>query len=248
MNHRRRLVALSVNTLVLGLLLSGCSGDDDDSGTTATGGGGGMTGAGGGAATGGTTGTGGGAAVCGDVVPCGGDVTGTWTVKESCLTLGGDMDMTLFGIGCTSSSISGTLSVTGTLTFDAAGTYTDNTATSGSPQVVMPAKCLLVSGTTTICGNVNSPFSTAGFTEATCTDDTATGGCNCTATVTQATGFGVISTYTSSSGNYTVAGNVLTIDESEGIAYSYCVSGNTMTLVPTYTKNGTLTGSVVLQK
>ena len=234
MNHRRRLLALSVNTLVLGLLLAGCSGDDDDS----DGGTGGATGSGG---------TGGGAAVCGDVVPCGGDVVGTWNVTDSCLTVGGDIDLTLFGIGCTAAPITGTLAVTGTLTFDAAGTYTDGTATSGSTQVAMPAACLLVSGTTTTCDRVDPPFSTAGFTQKACTQS-ASGGCDCTASVEAATGFGAISTYTSSSGNYTIAGSVMTMDETEGIAYSYCVSGNTMTLVPTYTTNGTLTGSVVLQK
>jgi hypothetical protein len=49
----------------------------------------------------------------------------------------------------------------------------------------------------------------------------------------------------STSGTYKTSGNVLTLDGST--PYSYCVSGNNMTMAPQST-NPTATGSVVLQK
>ena len=58
---------------------------------------------------------------------------------------------------------------------------------------------------------------------------------------------GLISMFPSTSGTYTTADNVLTITADE-VEYSYCVSGNTMSMTPQSTgSSGTLTGTVELQ-
>ena len=83
-----------------------------------------------------------------------------------------------------------------------------------------------------------------GFTSVTCTDATG-GGCNCTATIQQTGGIGVLTSDPQTSGNYTTSNNVVTADDSAN--YSYCVSGSTMTWTPQTTNPGT-TGTIVRQK
>jgi hypothetical protein len=263
MNHRRCLVALSANTMVFALLLAGCGGyeSDDDSATggdtasgggTATGGGtasGGSTASGGGTATGGTqSGTGGGSATCTNVTPCGGDLVGTWNVTSSCLTVSGEVDLSAFGLGCSSAPVAGSLQVSGTWTANADGTYSDNTTTTGNEQLELPASCREISGTTTTCDRIGGPITSVGYASVTCTDDTATGGCSCQATMDQAAGIGLAPTYVAASGNYTTSGSTLTITAGE-VEYSYCVSGTTLTMTPqSVGKTATLTGSVELQR
>jgi hypothetical protein len=65
------------------------------------------------------------------VVPCGGDLVGTWTVTPSCLSVSGELNLSLFGAGCPSVAATGFLEVTGTWTANSDGTYSDDTITSG---------------------------------------------------------------------------------------------------------------------
>jgi hypothetical protein len=295
MNYGRRLAALSVNTLVLSLLLAGCSDDDpadgqagsggssqasggDGSGgdsqptggvSTGQGGGGGNTqptggvstgqGGGGGSIqpTGGVStgqggsgasvsgGGGGGAVSCTDAAPCGGDVVGTWNATESCVQVSGDLDVSNFGLGCSTVTVTGSLQVTGMLTANADGTYTDNTTTTGSEQLAVPASCLLVSGTTTTCSRISGPLASIGYTGVDCLDDAATGGCNCTATVEQTAGLGLVLGFPSTDGTYTTSGNMITL--ADDVTYAYCVSGTTLTMAPQSTE-APMSGSVVFQK
>jgi hypothetical protein len=268
MNHRRCLVALSVNTLVFALLLAGCGGYESDAGTAA-GGSGGQTGTGGaatggegtggegtggegtgGEGTGGQTGTGGGTATCTNVTPCGGDVVGTWNVTSSCLTVTGEMDVAGFGLGAEcDAAVTGSIEVSGTWTANADGTYSDNTTTSGNHQIELSAACKEVSGTTTTCERLGlSAIPSLGYASASCQDAASGGGCTCPATVYQTGGIGVAPMYPSASGSYTISGNVLTITAGEQ-EYSYCVSGTTLTMTPqSTTRTGTVTGTVELQR
>src|SRR6476660_3908505 len=86
----------------------------------------------GGSASGGTggSGTGGSGLSCQDVTACGGSVAGTWSVMSSCLTVNGSVAPAWLGLDprtCTGVMISGSLSVSGTFTANANGTYMDNT-------------------------------------------------------------------------------------------------------------------------
>jgi hypothetical protein len=183
----------------------------------------------------------GGAASCSDVVPCGGNVVGTWTVTSSCLKVAGDVDISGFGLGCVSASVTGSLQVTGTWTANADGTYSDNTTTSGDEQITLPPSCLNVSGTTTTCERIGGPIQALGYASVTCTS-AASGGCTCAAVVQQTGGLGLLSVDPSTSGGYTTPSNVLTTDS--GPQYPYCVSGNKMTLTP---QSPTTTGTVAFQ-
>ena len=178
-------------------------------------------------------------------MPCGGDVVGTWTVTTSCLNMSGDMDMRNFGLGCDTAQVTGSLDVTGTFTANADGTYTDNTTTSGTHQLALPATCLEVSGTRTSCGRIAGPLASVGYSSITCQDAASGEGCDCTATLAQTAGVGLILGFPATSGNYTTSGNALTLADDK--TYSYCVSGNTLTLAPD-APLAPMTGSVVFGK
>ena len=202
----------------------------------------------------GTGGSGGVQASCSNVTPCGGDVVGTWNVTLSCLTVGGELNLSWLGVDCSSAPVTGSLQVSGTWTAYADGTYSDNTTTTGTESLEMLDRCLRVEGTCITCSRISAPLSSVGFTSVECVDN-ATGdpgecglGCTCSATVDQAGGLGVAPMFPSATGTYTVAGGTLTITEGEQ-EYSYCVSGTTLTVTPlSADTTGTLTGTVVLQR
>jgi len=171
-------------------------------------------------------------------------VVGTWTVTSSCLTVTGQVDMSVLGLGCSSASVTGSLQVTGTWTAKSDGTYSDNTTTWGTEQLRLPASCLLISGTTTTCDPISGVVASLGYASVKCTSATA-GGCTCSTTVQQTGGIGLVSGDPQASGNYTASGNVVTTDANT--RYSYCVSGNKMIMTPQSTPP-TTTGTVVLQK
>ena len=210
----------------------------------------GGTSSGGSNANGGSPGNGGNsqpadAGVCSNVESCGGDAIGTWTVSSSCLTVTGELDLSLVGAGCPSAPVTGSLQVTGTWTANANGTYADNTITSGNEQFTLAASCLVISSTPVTCdGAANLLASVLGYSSLRCTA-AASGGCTCSATVRQIGGLGLLSADPQTNGNYKTSGNVVTADDSA--KYSYCVSGNKMTMTP-QSANPTMAGTIVLQK
>jgi hypothetical protein len=199
--------------------------------------------------TGGSSGAGGAPASCpANVAPCGGNVVGTWNVQSSCLTVSGNLDLTLAGLNCPAPPVSGSLHVTGSFTANADTTDADNTTTTGTEQFTLAPTCLMLSGTTTTCDGITGPIQGGlGFASLSCTNATG-GGCNCTATIQQTGGFGLLSPSPSTSGNYATSDNTLTITGDVGDAkYSYCVSGSTLTVTPQST-SASVAGTIVLQK
>ena len=218
----------------------GCGGSSGGgSGGNASGG----AGAGGSSASGGSGGSSS-QANCPAGQTCGGDLTGTWTVTSSCLTLSGSMDGSSLYLGCAKVPVTGSLKVTGTWTANANGTYSDNTLTTGSMTFPLSSSCLTVSSTPVQCSKISGDFTAAGWDTATCSTD-ASGQCNCSTTAKQKGGIGVIYPNASDSGAYTTSASGLNVDEQ--MDYSYCVSGDTLTLTP---KSNVLplTGTIVLQK
>jgi hypothetical protein len=184
---------------------------------------------------------------CTNVTPCGGDVVGTWTVVSSCLKVTGDLDLSLAGGGCPSAPVTGSLQVTGTWTANADGTYSDGTTTSGDEQFALGPSCLTISSTAVTCDGAASFIKNLGYSSLTC-PSAAGGGCTCSGTVQQPGTIAVVSVAPSTSGNYTRAGNVVTLSGDAGdTSYAYCVSGNQMTLTP-QSASPTMTGTIVLQK
>jgi hypothetical protein len=234
---------------------SGTGGTRGNGGATSSGGIGGLDGpiptggvfsTGGTKASGGTMSTGGSSGggaggSCTNVVPCGGDVVGTWTVTSSCLKVTGQLDMSMLGLGCVSAPVTGALHVSGTWTANSNGTYSDNTTTSGNEQITLPASCLNVSGVTVACDRIASVLVVLGYASVACIG-VASGGCTCSASITQTGGAGLVSIDAQTSGAYTALGNVVTTDGSA--QYSYCVSGNRMTWTP-QSASPTTTGMIV---
>jgi hypothetical protein len=184
--------------------------------------------------------------------PCGGDVVGTWTATACPLMLSGEVDMTGFGLGCTSGTVtSGSLELAGTFTADAGGTYTDNTATTGEEEIELPAECLVVSGTTTTCADLQGAVgSSLGYSSFTCVDNAVSGGCTCNGSVDQLGGLAMVSINASTSGTYTSVDDALTSTAlGTDTEYSYCITANTMVMtLQSLSKIGTLMGPIVLQK
>jgi hypothetical protein len=180
---------------------------------------------------------------CSDVSACGGSLVGTWSVATSCLNVSGDLQVGGFGLGCASVTVTGSLQVSGSWTANADGTYADNTTTSGSEQISVPAACLNVSGTTTTCDRIGGPLQGIGYASVNCTA-ASSGGCTCEATVQQTGGLGLTSSDPQTSGNYSTLANVVSIDD---VQQAYCVAGSQMTWTPQSTSPLTK-GSITFQK
>jgi hypothetical protein len=229
--------------------ITGSGGADAKGGSSASGGAvgsGGTTaaGSGGSSANGGISGSGGQPPNCTNGSTCGGALVGTWKVTSSCLTLSGDMDVRLASLGCPTVPVTGSLQVTGTWTANADGSYTDETTTTGSITFPAAASCLSVSSVPVDCSKISGTITALGWKTANCSTD-ASGQCNCSATADQSGGIGVVNPWAASSGTYTTSGSGLNTDTY--VDYSYCVSGNTLTLTPKPTILP-VTGTVVLQK
>jgi hypothetical protein len=247
--QRKILTILRMATFTIWTAAAGCGGDSTDGGAGRGGqnpGSGGAGGKGGsssggraGASTAGSGGSGG-ALNCTSVTACGGNVVGSWTVVSSCLKLSGQMDVERLSLGCASVPVNGSLTTSGTFLANADGTYTDNTTTRGSATFPLAPACLSVSSVPTTCDRADRIFSAAGWDEATCTETNGT--CNCSLSTVQEAGLGQIAPFTTPSGNYTISGTTLTIDQ---LSHAFCSEGNTLTLTP---QASGLSGTVVLQK
>ena len=95
------------------------------------------------AGTGSSAGSGGTGGLCSSVVACGGDITGTWSVRSSCVDMKGQLDVTGLGLGCSSFSISGSRVVTGTFTANPDGTYGNKKPDSSWARAHDPEQALL---------------------------------------------------------------------------------------------------------
>jgi hypothetical protein len=272
-NHPRCFVSLGTLALAVALPLTGCGNYDPEpragaGGTTMTAGGqlntagqtatGAAAGSAGQTAMGGSSATGGSGpltvtpveADCEAVVPCGGSVVGTWVVAGSCLPVSGNADIAGFGLGCIAAPVTGTLEVTGTWIANDDGTFSDQTTTTGSSQIELPAACLNVSGTVTTCDRLGGALQALGYSDVTCADAASGGGCSCSASVQQAGGLALVTLGAASRGTYTTANNVVTTTAAgSNKAYSYCASGNTLVVTPQASgTTGALTGTIVLAK
>jgi hypothetical protein len=159
----------------------------------------------------------------------------------------GALDLSLASAGCDSAPVTGFLQVKGTWTAKSNGNYADDTITSGDEHFTLDSSCLVISSTPVTCDGAAGLLKSVGYSELTC-PSTAGGGCACSGKVDQTGGIGVVSMSPSTSGPYKTSGNVVTISGDMGdMQYSYCVSGDKMTMTPLST-NPTMTGTIVLQK
>jgi hypothetical protein len=178
-------------------------------------------------------------------------VVGTYTVKPCQLELTGTVDVSTLALGCSSgTTLSGSLTVSGTWQADALGNVWDNTITEGVHEFRLPAACLEVPIVGS-CGAIGTPLRHAlGYTTAECVDNPERGGCTCTATFSQQGGMAEVSITPLGTGTYTTQGTTLTTSD-RGLlrTYDHCVVDDGVVLsIPTPGKIGQVVGSIVLQK
>jgi hypothetical protein len=180
---------------------------------------------------------GGPAATCGEVPPCGGQVVGDWRFAEVCESTASvaaskasfsTMAAQSWCVGQTLVGIESQAS--GSLVFDADGTYALALVFGGYLDINYPASCLAGLSCADATAGFQSQiddgtFSLRNVTSIACT---GTSGCLCRATV-DAPQY--------ETGTYATSGSVVTFTASNGAAIdkSYCVEGNALHIVKTST-------------
>lgn len=161
---------------------------------------------------------------CGNSAGCGGDVVGTWAITSTCVKVDAVQMMGSMGCpGITSSDAS--VDMTGTVTYEAGGTFRSNVTLNVSVTVSVPASCLMQQGTTLTCAQLQDGLegSSTTFASISCTGSS---GCSCVAQLGRQ--------QQASSGTYTTSGSTLTQSAAgnDPERNAYCVNGNTLTLSP----------------
>jgi hypothetical protein len=167
----------------------------------------------------------------------------------------GEVDLESIGLPavCLGAPItSGSVTVSGTLTFGADGSYMDATSTMGQVVYEYPPECLELSGTITDCPGIEGPLLSKGFVMNDCVDNPTTMGCTCTGTINQTGGFAFVSYDYAESGTYDAMGNALSMSSfGDDQEYTYCVSASGTTLgvnLESVSDTGTVSAPIVLTK
>ena len=173
---------------------------------------------------------------------CGGAIVGTWTITSSCVSESGSM----FDSQCPTATVrSSGLTITGSVTYNADGTYSSTSTVGGSIYVTLPPSCLTSNGVTITCNQLNQ-VSQSNPTSGLTLNCTGTSTCACTETLASQT--------SSETGTYTTtAAGLLTDTPTGGTAgqTDYCVKGTTMTQSPhagSTMMGQTVSGTITLTK
>jgi hypothetical protein len=149
------------------------------------------------------------AGTCPVVAACGGDIVGTWTVASECTT-GHVTTRDANGCAITNTYTGVAPGVSGTLAYNADGTYTDSQFSTENQSIDVSAPCLSM-------GNSCAQFAAANLAawSPQCSP-AASGGCTCAGSIQG--GFHQFGTY-STSGNTLIE----TVNGGTPIAFGYCV-------------------------
>jgi hypothetical protein len=210
------------------LLLMSCGGRSGQTGAAGSGGGG---------AGGQAGGTGGGNASCATPSACGGDIVGTWRVTQSCLTATKDLSSV-----CAGASADIAYMLTGTVTYNADGTYGSALTGASTIHEHYESGCAPFGLTCAQLGQSVLPAIDAGTViSASCSMDAA-GGCSCDS-VTPLTTTNTVGTYSTSGGTLTSTHDGMTSTS------SYCVQGGILQEAVAPADGGlTSVGAIVLTK
>ena len=161
---------------------------------------------------------------CGQILPCGGDLTGLWTIKTVCpndlFAIGGAFEA-LGAVSCPQASAPvADAKITGTLNFHADGTYDDVETSTVTTTLAVPTSC------------VSPGTSCAQFDEALTRDPTVESG-TCFPSKTGCTCRVVAHGNVEAHGTASTSGTELTLTPFSGTESSteYCVSGTELHLV-----------------
>jgi len=192
------------------------------------GGGGGRPGAGG--AGGQPPDAGGPAPSCGNVPPCGGAVAGEWTIQQQCDSAAhvaaakADFATNVEPTWCAIATLLGISSeASGTVRFDAAGTYALDLAFGGSLNVNYPMSCLVSFNCDDLTAELQSEIAAGTYPVPSATSVSCSGSSSCLCHV-------AVSASRAESGTYATAGSLLVLTASSGAITSkgFCVQGNTL--------------------
>jgi hypothetical protein len=179
------------------------------------------------------------AASCGHVQPCGGDVVGDWTFTEVCnsashvAAIEADFAKMAEPTWCAIQRLVGIDPLaSGSLRFDAAGTYVLDLVFGGTLDIDYPASCLIGAScdetTTMLQDQIDAgTYPLPSVSSISCS---GTSSCLCHATV---------NSLQSESGTYSISGSAMTLTAASGAVTneSFCIDGSALHLL------GTSTGS-----
>lgn len=158
------------------------------------------------------------ASSCGPFMGCGGNVVGTWQIKETCAS-----QSQSFAVDFCPTATADTSGIVleGSVTFKADMTYTSSVATKGSFALSLPSSCLSFGGQMVTCAQVDQQAKAdamkpdSEFSAAQCS--TSSSGCSCRLTLKGQTDM--------ASGTWSTTGNLLKLNNETN---EYCVSGSTL--------------------
>lgn len=157
---------------------------------------------------------------CGQVAPCGGDLTGTWMLTTACITADG-LRETVSASGCPGISVEvSELNTIGKVTFSADGTYsTDGLSAQTLATVSLPVACAIGGS----CQAEEESLQSDETVESGTCSGTST--CVCTAREVQ--------TDSGATGTFSISGTTVTLDGGGllGEGGSYCVEGTHLHLI-----------------
>jgi hypothetical protein len=185
-------------------------------------GGGGAIGSGGGGAVG-SGGGGGGSASCLNLLPCGGNLVGTWRFTADCFDLAFLQPLAQQGFCAQASVTAATVTRSGTATFALNGTYTVSQTATAIVEYRVPFSCVSASAASCVAfGDLIQQYYALPGETFTCSGSTI---CSCTD--------GVLSSGTDN-GSYQTSGTGLTLTSAiDGYPSMtrYCVQGSTLHLL-----------------
>jgi hypothetical protein len=147
---------------------------------------------------------------------CGGDVVGTWNSYGSCMSTTGYEQYP----GCEDVVIDGAPDFTGSATFNADGSYTQDTTISGDVHEVFDDDCIA-----SMTGGMMNGEAYCALVSAVASSGESGMSGSCTYSGGKCTCNLSIDMQDSQQGSYTLAGNTMTIDDGEAV--EYCVSNGT---------------------
>jgi hypothetical protein len=177
---------MGLAAIALVLSISACGGDDNKSGGPA----------------------------CNAFTPCGGDVVGTWQVKDSCI----QGKLTVKDCPTASVTFDG-FKTTGTMTFNADKTGTASIATAGAMKMALPQSCLAGQTCAAVDAAVKLDLATKPMSEFASVACSGTDPCTCVYTFK--------GTPSDDGGSWSTAGTVLTQGTDQ---VDYCVAGQELKL------------------
>jgi hypothetical protein len=176
-----------------------------------------------------------GAGSCGKVQPCGGVVTGTWSITGFCNTAAGMNSLTTCAGAVVNTS---GLKIAGTVAFNPDLTYTETISETGTETISQPSTCLAQGGVAATCADLDATFraeaqSSGGVVQsASCAQQGANCSCQLAVNLQGVTQSGTYAYATGADGG---AGTALVLTTATGTATTgqYCVQGNELHLITT---------------